>query len=407
MSNTPRARQRRASHSEITVPAAPWSLDAAALMAALRASDVGLAPREATRRQRAPGHQALAADALPAWPRLLLRQFASPLVLILLFAAAVSLLLRDWTEAAIIGAIVGGSALLGFVQEWRASVAVAQLRQRVALDRARAARRRRTPRGGGAGWCVGDIVQLAAGNLVPADGVLLRGARLPGHRGGLDRRIVAGRETRRRLRRRHAAGAARQLRLPRHLGAQRHGQRAGHRHRPRHRVRRGGRAHRPARARDRIRARRAPLRRAAAAGDGRDGAVRRADQSVVGPAAGSIRCCSRWRSRSGCRPSCCRPSSASRVARGARAMARRGVIVRRLEAIENLGSIDVLCTDKTGTLTERHGGAGRRARRAGQRSAAVAHWAYTQRHAGDRHRQPARRGARRRRQSARASTPPA
>ena len=37
---------------------------------------------------------------------------------------------------------------------------------------------------------------------------------------------------------------------------------------------------------------------------------------------------------------------------GARAMSRRGVIVRRLDAIENLGSMDILCTDKTGTLTE-------------------------------------------------------
>ena len=40
------------------------------------------------------------------------------------------------------------------------------------------------------------------------------------------------------------------------------------------------------------------------------------------------------------------------LARGARTMSAGGVIVRRLEAIENLGSMDLLCTDKTGTLTE-------------------------------------------------------
>jgi len=40
------------------------------------------------------------------------------------------------------------------------------------------------------------------------------------------------------------------------------------------------------------------------------------------------------------------------LSRGALAMSKRGVIVKRLHSIQNLGSMDVLCTDKTGTLTE-------------------------------------------------------
>src|SRR5204862_359753 len=40
------------------------------------------------------------------------------------------------------------------------------------------------------------------------------------------------------------------------------------------------------------------------------------------------------------------------LARGAERLARRRVIVKRLPAIHNLGAVDVLCTDKTGTLTE-------------------------------------------------------
>jgi Mg2+-importing ATPase len=40
------------------------------------------------------------------------------------------------------------------------------------------------------------------------------------------------------------------------------------------------------------------------------------------------------------------------LARGATAMAKKGVIVKRLASIQNFGSMDVLCADKTGTLTE-------------------------------------------------------
>src|SRR5450759_1434723 len=40
------------------------------------------------------------------------------------------------------------------------------------------------------------------------------------------------------------------------------------------------------------------------------------------------------------------------LAKGAMAMARKKVIVKRLNAIQNFGAMDVLCTDKTGTLTQ-------------------------------------------------------
>ncbi|WP_349844258.1 magnesium-translocating P-type ATPase [Pantoea dispersa] len=42
----------------------------------------------------------------------------------------------------------------------------------------------------------------------------------------------------------------------------------------------------------------------------------------------------------------------SNLAKGAIAMSRRKVIVKRLNAIQNLGAMDILCTDKTGTLTQ-------------------------------------------------------
>jgi Mg2+-importing ATPase len=70
-------------------------------------------------------------------------------------------------------------------------------------------------------------------------------------------------------------------------------------------------------------------------------------------------------------------------------MAKLGVIVRRLNSIENLGSMDVLCTDKTGTLTEgvvRLDGA---VDRAGEPVRAVLRFAHLNAAVPDRPREPA------------------
>lgn len=103
---------------------------------------------------------------------LFLRQFANPLVLILIFGAFVSLALQNWLDAIIILSIVLGSSLLGFFQEHRASRAIAELKQRLALN-ASVLR-------DGAGTAVpvsslvpGDVILLSAGKLIPADCLVL------------------------------------------------------------------------------------------------------------------------------------------------------------------------------------------------------------------------------------------
>ena len=149
-----------------------WSSDAAEVMRGMGSSVRGLSAAEAAERLRRHGANTVDGEPQLETAALLLHQFASPLVLILIFGAAISLLVRQWIDAAIILAIVLGSALLGFVQEYRAGTAVAALRRRLALTVQ--VLRDGAPQTVAASAIVpGDLVLLSAGNLVPADGVVL------------------------------------------------------------------------------------------------------------------------------------------------------------------------------------------------------------------------------------------
>ena len=149
-----------------------WSCTPAQLFKQLNSSPSGLDAAAAARRLRDVGPNLIRDEGGPSAASLLLKQFASPLVLILLFGALVSFALRDASDGIIILVIVGGSALLSFWQEWNASRAVAALKARLALT-SRAFRGGKEASVPAADIVPGDIVLLSAGNLVPADGLVL------------------------------------------------------------------------------------------------------------------------------------------------------------------------------------------------------------------------------------------
>jgi P-type Mg2+ transporter len=104
---------------------------------------------------------------------LLLNQFRSPLVILLLFAMTLSLFLGETTDGVIVLAIVLGSALLGFLQEFRASHAVAKLLA-VIETRVTVLRDGHEVDLPQDALVPGDVIVLAAGAAVPADCRILR-----------------------------------------------------------------------------------------------------------------------------------------------------------------------------------------------------------------------------------------
>jgi Ca2+-transporting ATPase len=147
-----------------TAPAAPPSFDEPA--------ERGLTATEAARRLVEVGPNELHRDeGTPAW-RFLLRQFKSPVVLLLLGAALVSGVLREAADAIAIGAIVVINAIVGFLQEYRAERAVLALRSMTA-PRARILRDGQQTTVPAIEIVPGDLLLLEAGDIVAADGKLV------------------------------------------------------------------------------------------------------------------------------------------------------------------------------------------------------------------------------------------
>jgi Mg2+-importing ATPase len=157
---------------KMSIPSQYWSQPAESLLAALQSTASGLTTPDVQQRLAAFGSNVLEVKKKATALGLFLNQFRSPIVLILLFATGVSAVLKDWVDAVIILAIVLGSALLSFVQEYSASNAAEKLRAQVTVKAT-------VLRDGGPQQIPaeevvpGDVVLLSAGSLVPADGVLL------------------------------------------------------------------------------------------------------------------------------------------------------------------------------------------------------------------------------------------
>ncbi|HVV36162.1 MAG TPA: magnesium-translocating P-type ATPase [Acidimicrobiales bacterium] len=143
------------------------ALDAEAVLARLGSSGDGLSPEAVATRRQATGPNAVRTH--HAQPLAVLgRQFRSPLLLLLLATATVSFFVGERSDALIIGTIVGLSVGLGFLNELQAERAVealhAQLRHRATVRR----------RGAWQSCDVtdlvpGDVIRVETGGIVPAD----------------------------------------------------------------------------------------------------------------------------------------------------------------------------------------------------------------------------------------------
>ncbi|HEY5774725.1 MAG TPA: HAD-IC family P-type ATPase [Xanthomonadales bacterium] len=144
----------------------PHAQAAGDVLASLRSSPNGLGHAEAIARLQLCGRNVLPAEKPASIFRVFFHQFASPLIYVLVAAALVSLVIREWSDAGFICAVLLLNAIIGTAQEYSAQRAATAL-QRLVTTRIGVLRE-------------GDTYELDAEELVPGDIVLLEsGTRIP------------------------------------------------------------------------------------------------------------------------------------------------------------------------------------------------------------------------------------
>jgi P-type Mg2+ transporter len=149
-----------------------WGSATEQLLSDLNSASTGLSQADAEGRLKEYGANEINSGNQTGTFGLLLSQFKSPLVLILVVAAIISAIAGEWPDAMIVIAIVIGSTMLGFWQEYHASDAIEKLRSKVTIKSTvlREGKKQEVP---SREVVPGDIVILSAGSLIPADGVVL------------------------------------------------------------------------------------------------------------------------------------------------------------------------------------------------------------------------------------------
>ena len=177
--NSPDSRSGIRKESELSRTVQPWHVLASSVALEALKSDIslGLTTTEGIQRLSAYGNNELEARTLKSPWRIVWEQLSSLMMIILIAAAAASALLGDYNDSVAISAIVALNVVLGCAQEYRAEKALLAL-QELAVPQVRVRRDAHDQEIPAALVVPGDIVLVEAGDLVPADCRVLQCANL-------------------------------------------------------------------------------------------------------------------------------------------------------------------------------------------------------------------------------------